>query len=198
MTLRELLKRDFDTDLDISGGYGNSINNCIRIHKTRINDYVGTEYYILKCLGIGRRIEWKTLGQSLLSDNNRTIDKVKIETKQITETEIITQIENYYFDITECFENENKDESLFDEENTMKQIKERILQLEQENSFNKNCIDLLKKEKLFENTKLTIDFIDIIFNDKSLPLFESMMNNRRQPIMDVLRTIGNELNKTQE
>ena len=29
-------------------------------------------------------------------------DKVKIETEQTTEKEIITQTENYYFDITEC------------------------------------------------------------------------------------------------
>ena len=27
---------------------------------------------------------------------------MKIETVQITEDEVITQIENYYFDITEC------------------------------------------------------------------------------------------------
>jgi hypothetical protein len=195
MTLRELIKIDFETDLEISGGNGNSINNCIIIHKTVINDYVGTEYFILKCLGIGRNIEWKTIGQSLLFENDRTIDKVKIETKELTETEIITQIENYYFDITECFGNDN-DESFFDELHTMKQIKERILELEQENNFNKNCIELLRQEKLFENTKLSIDFLDVIFKDKSLPLYESMMNNRKQPIMNVLRIIGKELNNS--
>ena len=103
MTLKELLKKDFDADLEISGGFGNSIDNCIVIHKTHAKDYVGVEYYILECLGIGRGIEWKRIEQSLLNDKNRMIDKLKIETKQLTDTEIITQIENYYFDITECY-----------------------------------------------------------------------------------------------
>ena len=103
MTLKELLKKDFDADLEISGGFGNSIDNCIIIHKTYKNDHVAIEYYILECLGIGRGIEWKRIEQSLLNDKNRMIDKLKIETTQLTDTEIITQIENYYFDITECF-----------------------------------------------------------------------------------------------
>lgn len=103
MTLKELLKKDFDADLEISGGFGNSIDNCIIIHKTHKNDHVAIEYYILECLGIGRGIEWKRIEQSLLNDKNRMIDKLKIETTQLTDTEIITQIENYYFDITECY-----------------------------------------------------------------------------------------------
>ena len=103
MTLKELLHQDFNTELEISGGFGNSIDNCIIIHRTPMNDYTGTEYYILKCLGKGRGIEWKMLEQALIKDKNRTIDKIKIETKEFTETQIITQIENYYFDISECF-----------------------------------------------------------------------------------------------
>jgi hypothetical protein len=34
--------------------------------------------------------------QRFLTHNGRKIDKIKIETKQMTETEIIKQIENYY------------------------------------------------------------------------------------------------------
>jgi len=68
-----------------------------------MNNYVGTEYFILECLGIGRGIKWKILEQKLLTHNNKKIDKIKIETKEFTESEIITQIENYYFDITDCF-----------------------------------------------------------------------------------------------
>jgi len=54
-------------------------------------------------LGIGRRIEWKLIQQTLQNLDGRKIEQMKIETKQTTATEIITQIENYYFDITECF-----------------------------------------------------------------------------------------------
>jgi hypothetical protein len=104
MKLKDLLEKDFKVDLPISGGFGNSIDNAIIIHRDEINDYVGTEYFILKCLGTGRRIEWKILGQELLMIDIKKIDKIKIETKQLTESEIITQIENYYFDITDCFD----------------------------------------------------------------------------------------------
>ncbi len=102
MNLRQLLREDFDIDLPIRGGNGNSIDNPIIIERTEINHYVGTEYTILELLGIGRGIEWKMVSQHLMQHNDRSIDKLKIETVETTETEIITQIENYYFDITEC------------------------------------------------------------------------------------------------
>lgn len=102
MNLRELLLRDFNIDFPISGGTGNSRDNPIVIHRQVPNDYTSVEYGVLECLGIGRRIEWKVIQQALMDHNDRTLDQLKVETKQITETEIITQIENYYFDITEC------------------------------------------------------------------------------------------------
>jgi hypothetical protein len=105
MTLKELLKKDFQVELPISGGTGNSIDNSIIIHRVGINDYTGTEHFILDCLGKGRRIKWRILGQELLFHENKKIDKIKIETQQVAGTEIITQVENYYFDITECFGN---------------------------------------------------------------------------------------------
>ena len=195
MRLKDLLKSDFGVELPISGGFGNSIDNAVIIHRSGINDYVGTEHFILKCLGKGRGIEWQILGQELLNHNDQQIDKIKIETKQTTELEIITQIENYYFDITECFGNEIQLATSFNAEETLKKIKERIIELESLNDFNKKCIELLRKEQLFNDSKLTIDFLDVIFKDESLPLFESMMNNKKQPIMDVLRIIGKELNQ---
>lgn len=103
MTLKDLLEQDFGQPLPISGGDGNSIDNPIIIHRTPMNDYVGVEYYILKCLGIGRRIKWKMLGQMLLENDGKKIDQIKIETEELTETQVITTVENYYFDITECF-----------------------------------------------------------------------------------------------
>lgn len=195
MNLKELLEKDFGVELPISGGFGNSIDNAIIIHKSDIKDYVGTEHLVLNCLGQGRGVVWKLLGQELLIHNNKKIDKIKIETKKLTKSEIITQIENYYFDITECFGNEVRQDKLFNEEQTLRQIKERIIELEQLNDFNKKCIGLLKIERLFDDTKLTMEFLDVIFNDKSLPLFKSMMENKRIPIMDVLRIVGKDINK---
>ena len=103
MTLKELIKLDFEVDLPISGGFGNSLTTPIIIHKSGINDYVAIETFILKCLGIGRQIDWKILNQELLHSDEAQVDKIKIETIELTENESITQIENYYFDISECF-----------------------------------------------------------------------------------------------
>jgi hypothetical protein len=102
MNLKELLDRDFDMDLPISGGTGQSRDNPIIIHRRIPNDYTSVEYDILRCLGIGRGIEWKVLQQALLSHNGRSIDQLKIETIESRDDEIITQVENYYFDVTEC------------------------------------------------------------------------------------------------
>ena len=113
MNLRELLKADFDLDFPISGGTGNSRDNPIVIHRVEPNDYVSVEYGILRCLGIGRRIEWKVIHQSCFDHSGRTLDQLKIEIKENTENEVITTIENYYFDITECFDlNHNNNDKI--------------------------------------------------------------------------------------
>lgn len=104
MDLRRLLQKDFGIDFPISGGSGNSRDNAICIHRQDPNDYTSVEYGILKCIGYGRRIEWKLLQQETLHYNGRTLDKLKIETQAITDDEVITQVENYYFDISECVE----------------------------------------------------------------------------------------------
>ncbi len=105
MNIKELLKKDFDVDLPIRGGNGNSIESAIIIEKqSPVNDYTGVEYYILKLIGIGRNVEWKTIQQNLMHFEGRKIDQIKIQTKLKTKSEIITQTENYYFDITECMD----------------------------------------------------------------------------------------------
>lgn len=103
IVLRELFQKDFGVDLPISGGTGNSLDHAIIIHRMIPNDYAGTEYAILKYMGIGRGVTWKRLGQELIKHDGRVFDKLKIEVTETTEAEIITTIENYYFDITECF-----------------------------------------------------------------------------------------------
>lgn len=196
MILKDLLKLDFGVDLPISGGFGNSVDNAIIIHRTDLNDYVQTEYFILNCLGKGRCIEWKGVGQELLFHNHRKIDKIKIETIETTRNEIITQIENYYFDITECFIPRTENQIEFDEKLTLEKIKKRIEKLRKEDKFNKMCIDRLKEGKLFNDSKLTAQFLDVILVDESLPLFELMMKYKGKPILDVLRIVGPQLTKT--
>jgi hypothetical protein len=98
MNVRDLIKNDFGVDLPIKGGIGNSIDDPVIVEQVSpINDYVGTEYAYLKYIGIGRGIEWETVAQQLLTHSGRKMDKIKIETKQMPETEIITQIEKLLF-----------------------------------------------------------------------------------------------------
>ena len=104
LPLKQLLERDFEVELPISGGFGGSKEDAIILHKVVPNDYVSVEYTILKCLGIGRNIEWKLLKQTLMKHNGRKLDQMKIETRGKTETEVDSQIENYYFDVTECMD----------------------------------------------------------------------------------------------
>ena len=66
INLRNLLKKDFGIDFPISGGTGNSRDNPIVVHKVEPNDYTSVEYGILRCLGEGRRVEWKVLQQAVL------------------------------------------------------------------------------------------------------------------------------------
>ena len=102
MRIKDLLKRDFGVDLPIKGGNGHSIADAIIIEKQIPNDYVGIEHYMIKLIGIARNIEWKKIQQSLLHIDDRKIDEITIETKQKKDTETLTEIENFYFDITEC------------------------------------------------------------------------------------------------
>lgn len=118
---------------------------------------------------------------------------MKIKTKELTESEIITQIENFYFDITEFFEREGK--THFNEAETITKIKERIIELESANEFNRKCVGLLREGKFFDETEmdLVMEFMDVIFNDESRPLFESMMDNSCKPILEVLEIVGKEM-----
>ncbi len=105
--VRRQIKIDFEIDLPIKGGNGNSFYNAVIIEKAILNnDYVKTEYDYLKYIGLGRGIDWKIISQEVLSKHGRTMDKIKIETTETTPDGIITQVENYYFDITECFINQ--------------------------------------------------------------------------------------------
>ena len=193
MTLKELLEVDFEVNLPISGGLGNAIDSPIIIHKREVSDYVGIEHLILKCLGTGRDIKWKILTQSLMEHNNRKIDKIRIETIDDTKVDIITQIEAYYFDITEFISDEDDEEEKFDEKVVLTKIKNRLIELEQINDFNKKCIGLLRSNKLFEDDKLIMEFLDILFEDESLPLFESMMKFKKKSMLLVLNVLALEL-----
>ncbi|MGO9021221.1 MAG: hypothetical protein ACLQVJ_23020 [Syntrophobacteraceae bacterium] len=103
LIIRHMLLRDFGVDLPISGGRGNSLDNPVVLEFKVPNDYVSIEHAYQKYLGLGRRIEWRVIKQELIERRERYYDKIKIETVQTDGDRIIRQIENFYFDITDCF-----------------------------------------------------------------------------------------------
>jgi len=103
INLRELLLADFGIDLSISDGTGNSESSAIVVHYREPNNYVATEYAVLRVLGVGRRINWEHLRAHTYEKGGRRLEQMKIQTQWIEGENRITQVENYYFDITECF-----------------------------------------------------------------------------------------------
>ena len=103
MNLKDTLYYAFGEMFPISGGLGNSIDTPIILDKDGPSNYVGTEYTLLKYIGELRGVTWKKISQALMEHNGRYIDQIQIETVELTDLQVITQIENYYFDIDYFF-----------------------------------------------------------------------------------------------
>lgn len=52
----------------------------------------------------------------------------------------------------------------------MNKIKELIIELESLNDFDNKCIVLLRKEQLFNDSRISIEFLNVIFEDEFYPL----------------------------
>lgn len=100
VNIREMLKRDFGLDLHISGGLGQRKDDPIVILDTSPLAASFTQMQVLRGIGKGRGVLWRTLARTPVQDASTALEQVKIETKEVTNTEVITQVENYYFDIS--------------------------------------------------------------------------------------------------
>jgi hypothetical protein len=106
ITVHDLLLRDWGTDLPIRGGSGSSREDPIIIITTPDADTVAATHLLtLRGIGRGRRIFWRTVAHTLLGDPWPGIEQFQIETVQLTDTQqmtsqIITQTEDYYFDVS--------------------------------------------------------------------------------------------------
>jgi hypothetical protein len=107
LSLRELLLRDWGTDLPIRGGYGQSRDAPIIVTATDAKDVARTQMLTLRGLGRGRGVFWRKLDRRLLGPEWPGIEQVKIETVEIQADQLVTQVENYYFDTSAAI-NANK------------------------------------------------------------------------------------------
>jgi len=94
-----MLNRDFGLELKISGGYGQSRDDPIVVLDSNKADASITEMEVLRGIGIGRRIIWRTMVRIPITHMQRSLEKIQIETQQVIKNQIITELENYYFDV---------------------------------------------------------------------------------------------------
>jgi len=100
ITLHDLLLRDWGTELPIRGGYGQACEDPIVVTTPDAESTALTQVLVLRGLGRGRGIFWRTVTHALLGDQWPGIERFKIETIELTDKEIVTQTENYYFDVS--------------------------------------------------------------------------------------------------
>lgn len=100
MSLRDLLKRDFNLELNIAGGFGQTRDEPVVVLESNVIDASMTQMQVLKGLGMGKGILWRTLARNSIVISQVYIEQIQIETKELTEYEIITHQENYYFDVS--------------------------------------------------------------------------------------------------
>jgi hypothetical protein len=99
--LHDLLLGGLGTELPIRGGYGCSREDAIIITKPDADGVALTRLLTMQALGRGRGVYWRTIANTLLGDQWPGIEQFKIETVRLTETQIITRTENFYFDVSE-------------------------------------------------------------------------------------------------
>jgi hypothetical protein len=99
-SLHDLLLGGLGIELPIRGGYGGSREDPIIVTAPDADGAALTRFLTLHALGRGRGIFWRTVANTLLGDQWPGIEQFKIETVRLTETQMITRTENFYFDVS--------------------------------------------------------------------------------------------------
>ena len=100
MTLREQIKRDFDLDLPIGSGSASGRDDPLVILASDPHDVALTEMLLLRCFGEVFDKLWRVRARIAMDGPWRNVEQLKVVTKQLTATEVITEEVNYYFDVS--------------------------------------------------------------------------------------------------
>ena len=103
MSAKDFIKELFNIDMPIAGGYGENKQNAVKMLYEFPNDFINTEYLYLQCISKAMEKSYKVEGQELLHEGGYTYDKIQIETTYKKDGKTIVQLEDWYFDITDCF-----------------------------------------------------------------------------------------------
>lgn len=100
MRLGELIKQEFGVEIPIQPGTGNSLEEPFLLLRTTINNYVSTEYGLIKYYNLLRNVSYEFVGQRYLVHTGRHIDVIKVKE---TDNETLNEsIGEYFFDFTDC------------------------------------------------------------------------------------------------
>ena len=123
MTVRERINQEFGVDLPIRGGVGRSIEDAIIIeYQGPINDYIGMEYEVLKYIFSKPNSKWQILGQELIFEEGKSIDKLTIEMQPLSGGKFLIPFHSCYFDITECFGETKLEEKITEEDKKLQEM----------------------------------------------------------------------------
>jgi hypothetical protein len=98
-SFRDRFKQDFGLDLPIGAGSGSSRDDPMAILASDPHEAAITQMLVLRCLGIALERLWRVRSRNSMDGHGRNIERVAIETKSLTPTEIITEQVNHYFDL---------------------------------------------------------------------------------------------------
>jgi hypothetical protein len=98
--LREMLKRDFGKEFQISGGFGNSVDDPILLDSRSGSEASWTEMEVARCIYGGLSCHWRLLSRTRVQDSNRPIERFTCEVKYAEGDEIVTEKRSFYFDLS--------------------------------------------------------------------------------------------------
>jgi hypothetical protein len=98
--LREQIKRDFGLDLPIGSGSASSRDDPLVILASDPHDVALTEMLLLRCFGEVFEKLWRVRARVAMDGRWRHVEQVKVATKQLTSTEVVTEETNHYFDVS--------------------------------------------------------------------------------------------------
>lgn len=101
MELREMLLRDFGTNLAIAGGFGQSAKDPIRITAKNPSEAALIQLQLARCIYMMNGWYWRAIQRIPVVTTRGRVEKLSSEVKYIERDLVITERRNLYFDISE-------------------------------------------------------------------------------------------------
>ncbi len=138
--------------------------------------------------------DWKELKEEWDGPPGHQNEQFDAETHERNRQDKMVQlVREFWFEISSFYENPLHTDDNFNEEDTFNKIILILEEIRITNKFVDKCLNLLKQKKLYDtvNDDMSIQFLSMLIDKetKTLPLFESMMQNTGKCVMDVLRII---------